>query len=73
MNFFFSYAETCAEKCCGAQKSFRYAALLDALCCAGEKVRKSVLSKAKRELVLVLVDCARLLIRNKTEPQLRHL
>ena len=58
------------------KRVFKYATSLDALHRAGEKVRKSVLSRAKRELVLVLVDCARLLIRNKrrlTETQLRRL
>ena len=58
------------------KRVFKYASSLDALRRAGEQVRRSVLSRAKRELVLVLVDCARLLIRNKrrlTEPQLRRL
>ena len=59
-----------------AQRAFKYASSLDALRRAGEQVRRSVLPRVKRELVLVLADCARLLIRNKRrlrEPQLLRL
>ena len=54
----------------------RYASTLDALRRASQQTRVNVLSRAKRELVAVLVECARLLIRNKrrlTEHQLRQL
>ena len=60
----------------GARRLQRYARTLDALRRAGREARASVLSKAKKEFVSALVDCARLLIRNKwrlTENQKRQL
>ena len=59
-----------------APRILRYATSLEALHKAGAQVRRSVLSRGKREIVLVLVECARMLIRNKrrlTEGQLRKL
>ena len=59
-----------------ARRLQKYAAVLDALRRASQRVRMSVLSSAKKEFVQALVDCARLLIRNKwrlTENQKRQL
>ena len=49
---------------------------LDAFRRASQQTKVSVLSKVKRELIMVLVDCTRLLIKNKhmlTDYQVRQL
>jgi len=59
-----------------ARRLHKYAPTLEALRQASQRVRVSVLSNAKKEFVQALVDCARLLIRNKwrlTENQRRQL